>query len=66
MGRDGYGGMLVRLHRHLVSAVVETAAGFSGVAGPTLERVVEGMLRAHPKWGSRDRRFFAEIGRAHV
>jgi 16S rRNA (cytosine967-C5)-methyltransferase len=51
--------MLVRLHRHVVSAVVETAAGFAGVAGPTLERVVEGVLRAHPKWGSRDRRFFA-------
>jgi 16S rRNA (cytosine967-C5)-methyltransferase len=51
--------MQVRLHRHLVSVLVETATGFSGLAGPTLERVVEGMLRAHPKWGSRDRRFFA-------
>jgi 16S rRNA (cytosine967-C5)-methyltransferase len=49
----------VRLHRHLVSAVVETVAGIPHGSGPTLERVVEGVWRAHPKWGSRDRRFFA-------
>ncbi len=50
---------MVKLHRHLVAAVL---AGLEEIftSGQPAERVVAHALHAHPKWGSRDRRLFSE------
>ncbi len=50
---------MVKLHRHLVAAVW---AGLEEIftLGTGAERVVAQALQGHPKWGSRDRRQFAE------
>jgi 16S rRNA (cytosine967-C5)-methyltransferase len=48
----------MRLHHHLIAAVVETL-GQIFHKGAAADRAVEAALRQHPKWGSRDRRIFA-------
>ena len=48
-----------RLHRHLVQAVV-TALGNVFVDGYHADKVIERQLKGNPKWGARDRAFFAE------
>ncbi len=47
------------LHRHLVQALIQALEDiFNG--GFYADKVVERQLKLHPKWGSRDRRYFAE------
>ncbi len=50
---------MVKLHRHLVAAI-HTALAEIFTDGLPAERVVATALQGHPKWGSRDRRQFAE------
>lgn len=50
---------MVKLHRHLIAAVI---AGLKEIfhEGKPADVVVAHALHSHPKWGSRDRRQFAE------
>jgi len=47
-----------RLHRHLITAL---AAGLQDifVRGGQADKVIEHLLRSHPRWGARDRAFVA-------
>jgi 16S rRNA (cytosine967-C5)-methyltransferase len=50
---------MVKLHRHLVAAVQAGLEEIFTLSTPA-DRVVAQALQGHPKWGSRDRRQFAE------
>ncbi len=47
------------LHPHLVSSVLTSLREIFSQGGHA-DKVIERTTKAHPKWGSRDRRFFAE------
>ena len=49
----------VKLHHHLLSAVIDTLRAVF-IEGAHAPRAVEEALKSHHKWGSRDRRLFAE------
>lgn len=49
----------MKLHYHLVKSVVETL-GLIFNENKYADKAIEAALRGHKKWGSRDRRFFAE------
>ncbi len=48
-----------KVHRHLVLSVVN-ALQIIFEQGYFADKVIEKTMRSHPKWGGRDRRFFAE------
>lgn len=50
---------MLRLHRPLVVAVVDTLQQIME-AGVYADKAVEQVLKSNPKWGARDRRFIAE------
>ena len=50
----------VRIHAHLVSAVTQNIDEIFN-RGRHADKVIEGALRSHPRWGARDRRFVAEM-----
>ena len=50
---------MIKVHRVLVSRLVE-ALGDVFVGGYYADKVIERHFKAHPKWGARDRRQFAE------
>lgn len=49
----------MKFHRHLVSQIV-LALEQIFEQGFYADKVIEKMFKAHPKWGGRDRRYFAE------
>lgn len=49
----------MKLHRPLLEAVTDILC-FIFLQGQHAESIIEASFRAHPKWGSRDRRFIAE------
>ncbi len=49
----------MKIHRHLVHEIVVSLSSiFKDLY--YADKVIERALKNHPKWGSRDRRFFAE------
>lgn len=52
--------MSQKLHRHLVEATVAALADIFGPEPRYADKVIEKYLKSNRKWGSRDRRFFAE------
>ena len=49
----------MKIHRHLVETVI-TALEEVFLDDKYADKVIQRNLKAHPKWGSRDRKFFAE------
>ncbi|MDH4200785.1 MAG: RNA methyltransferase [Spirochaetia bacterium] len=48
-----------RLHAHLIKGIVDALMDIFQ-KGDYADKTVDRFLRTHPKWGARDRRFFAE------
>lgn len=57
--RQVRGSCPVKLHRHLIEQIIATLAEIFA-RGVHADKAIERMMKAHPKWGARDRRFFAE------
>lgn len=49
----------VKLHFHLIAQII-TALADIFIHGRYADKVIERTMKAHPKWGARDRRLFAE------
>ncbi|MEZ0387794.1 MAG: RsmB/NOP family class I SAM-dependent RNA methyltransferase [Verrucomicrobium sp.] len=47
----------MKLHRHLIEQIIATLAEIFA-RGTHADKAIERMMKAHPKWGARDRRFF--------
>lgn len=52
-------GTSVKIHPHLVQSIVQCLGEIFNT-GKYADKVIEKFLKGHPKWGSRDRKFFAE------
>ncbi len=49
----------MKLHRHLIAQIVEALVDVFA-SGYYVDKVIERRFKAHPKWGARDRKHFAE------
>lgn len=49
----------MKVHRHLVEGIFAATLEIFRTGKPA-DKVIEGFMKTHKKWGSRDRRFFAE------
>jgi 16S rRNA (cytosine967-C5)-methyltransferase len=52
--------MAQKLHRHIVESTIQALADIFGPDGRYADKVIEKYLKNNRRWGSRDRRFFAE------
>jgi len=52
--------MAQKLHRHIVESTIQALADIFGPEGRYADKVIEKYLKNNRRWGSRDRRFFAE------